>query len=100
MKDVTIVEKIPRFLIDKFNYVVCSIEESKNVDALTIDELQSSLIIHGQNFHKSNRDEKAIKVIIDVKIGGRGHGRGNFRGRGRGRGRGSPTFNKAIVKCY
>ncbi|KAL5828135.1 hypothetical protein ACOSQ4_019932 [Xanthoceras sorbifolium] len=28
----------------KFNYIVCSIEESKNIDTLSIDELQSSLL--------------------------------------------------------
>ena len=46
MTDVTVVEKILRSLTDKFNYIVCSIEESKNIDELSIDELQSSLIIH------------------------------------------------------
>jgi len=46
MKDVTIVEKILRSLTDNFNYIVCSIEESKDIDALTIDELQSSLIVY------------------------------------------------------
>ncbi|TXG51086.1 hypothetical protein EZV62_023610 [Acer yangbiense] len=43
MRDVTIVEKILRSLSDKFNYIVCSIEESKDIDRLLIDELQSSL---------------------------------------------------------
>jgi hypothetical protein len=46
MKDVTIVEKILRSLNDKFNYIVCSIEESKDIDILSIDELQSSLVVH------------------------------------------------------
>lgn len=39
MKNVAIVEKILRSLTDKFNYIVCAIEESKDVDVLTIDEL-------------------------------------------------------------
>ncbi|GMJ02453.1 hypothetical protein HRI_003914500 [Hibiscus trionum] len=52
MKDVTIVEKILRMLTEKFNYVVVSIEESKDIDALTIDGLQSSLIVHERKFHK------------------------------------------------
>lgn len=39
MSDVTIVEKILRSLTDGFNYIVCSIEESKNIDELSIDEL-------------------------------------------------------------
>jgi len=39
MRDVTIVEKILRSLNDKFNYIVCSIKESKDIDHLSIDEL-------------------------------------------------------------
>jgi hypothetical protein len=46
MQDVKIVEKILRTLTDKFNYIVCSIEESKDIDLLSVDELQSSLIVH------------------------------------------------------
>ncbi|KAL6311046.1 hypothetical protein AAG906_011849 [Vitis piasezkii] len=53
MREVTIVEKILRSLTDNFNYIVCSIEESKDTDTLTIDELQSSLIVHEQKFHKN-----------------------------------------------
>ena len=40
MQDVTIVEKILRSMTPKFNFVVCSIEESKDIDELSIDELQ------------------------------------------------------------
>lgn len=45
MGDVTIVENILRSMITKFDYVICSIEESHDIDALSIDELQSSLHI-------------------------------------------------------
>ncbi|KAF2301756.1 hypothetical protein GH714_028913 [Hevea brasiliensis] len=54
MQDVKVVEKILRSLTEKFNYVVCSIEESKDIDALTVDELQSSLIVHEQKFQRRN----------------------------------------------
>jgi hypothetical protein len=37
MRDVTIVEKILRSLIDRFNYIVCSIEESNDIDVLSIN---------------------------------------------------------------
>ncbi|KAA8519054.1 hypothetical protein F0562_016172 [Nyssa sinensis] len=86
MTDVTICEKILRSLTDKFNYIVYSIEESKDMDALTIDELQSSLIVHEQKFHRSSCVEQALKVTINGRVGGRGRGRNNYRGRGRGRG--------------
>ncbi|KAL5740301.1 hypothetical protein ACOSQ2_029481 [Xanthoceras sorbifolium] len=42
--DVSIIEKILRSLTSKFNFVVCSIEESKNIYELSIDELRSSLL--------------------------------------------------------
>lgn len=48
MEDVTIIEKILRSMTPKFNFVVCSIEESKDIDALSIDELQGSLLVHEQ----------------------------------------------------
>ena len=48
MSETTITEKILRSLVSKFDYVVCSIEESNNLDTMTIDELQSSLLVHGK----------------------------------------------------
>ena len=39
MADVTIIKKILRSMTTKFNYVVCSIEESKDIDNMSIDEL-------------------------------------------------------------
>ncbi|KAM0015322.1 hypothetical protein Hdeb2414_s0033g00724661 [Helianthus debilis subsp. tardiflorus] len=48
MPDLKIVEKILRTLTVNFNFVVCSIEESKDLDSLSVDELQSSLLVHEQ----------------------------------------------------
>ena len=100
MQQVMIIEKILRSMTSKFDYVVCSIEESNNLDTLTIDELQSSLLVHEQRMNGHGGDEQALKVAYDDRIGGRGGGRarGVFRGRGRGRGR--QAFNKVIVECY
>ncbi|KAJ8750339.1 hypothetical protein K2173_014254 [Erythroxylum novogranatense] len=78
VQDVKVVEKILRSLSEKFNYVVCFIEVSKDIDALTIDELQSSLIVHEQKFQRCNGEEQALKVTSDV---GRGCGHGTFKGR-------------------
>ena len=52
MQDVKVVEKILCSLTEKFNYVVCFIEESKDIDALTVNELQSSLIVHKHKFQR------------------------------------------------
>ena len=51
MRQNMIVEKILRSMTPKFDYVVCSIEESNNVDTMTIDELQSSLLVHEQRMN-------------------------------------------------
>lgn len=100
MQQVVIIEKILRSMTSKFDYVVCSIEESNNLDTLTIDELQSSLLVHEQRMNGHREDEQALKVAYNDRASGRGGGRarGVFRGRGRGRGR--QAFNKAIIECY
>ena len=46
MSDMKIVERILRTLTEKYNYIVCSIEESKDINHLSVDELQSSLLVH------------------------------------------------------
>ncbi|KAM5583100.1 hypothetical protein ABKV19_003159 [Rosa sericea] len=104
MQENTITEKILRSMVSKFDYVVCSIEESNNLETLSLDELQSSLLVHEQRMRGHNEEEHALKVTSgrrfgareDDRLGGRGRTSGGFRGRGRGRGR----LNKAIVECY
>lgn len=94
--DVKIVEKILRTLTEKWNYIVCSIEKAKDIDELSVDALQSSLLVHEQKFRKNGEEEHALKVSYDD--GGRGRGRAIFRGRGRGRGR--QGSHKATIECY
>lgn len=43
-------EKILKSLNEKFNYIVWSIEESKDINQLSVDELESSLIVHKKKF--------------------------------------------------
>lgn len=98
--DTAVVEKILRSMTPKFDYVVCTIEESNNTETLSIDELQSSLLVHEQRMSSHVEEEHALKITHGEQSGGRGRGRGSFRGRGRGRGRGRQSFNKATVECY
>ncbi|KAK2357463.1 hypothetical protein QL285_094729 [Trifolium repens] len=92
MEQVVVVEKILRSMPAKFNYVVCSIEESNDVTALSIDELQSSLLVHEQRMkgQKEHSEEQALKV----SNASRGRGRSTSRGRGRGR------QSRELVECY
>ncbi|MCI83342.1 retrovirus-related Pol polyprotein from transposon TNT 1-94, partial [Trifolium medium] len=51
----------------RFNYVVCSIEESNDVTQLTVDELQSSLLVHEQRMkaQKDKEEEQALKITAN-----------------------------------
>ncbi|KAG7589391.1 Zinc finger CCHC-type [Arabidopsis suecica] len=99
MPDAKIVEKILRTLVEKFTYVVCAIEESKDITSLSVDELQSSLLVHEQNLskHVDDDEEHALKIEGERGRGGYVRGRGRFQG---GRGRGNSSFNKDNVECF
>ncbi|CAJ2655556.1 unnamed protein product [Trifolium pratense] len=96
VEQTTVVEKILRSMTAKFNHVVCSIELSSDVTTLSIDELQSSMIVHEQHMkgQQIKQDEQAIKVTN----GGRGRGRGRNSNSSRGRGRGRQS--KENVECF
>ncbi|MCH85552.1 retrovirus-related Pol polyprotein from transposon TNT 1-94, partial [Trifolium medium] len=98
MEQVTVVEKILISMTEKFNYVVCSIEESNDVTTLSIDELQSSLMVHEQRMkaHQHHSEEQALKVSNNGRGGNSSRGRGRFNSRGRGRGK----QNKETVECF
>ncbi|KAL6223087.1 hypothetical protein ACLB2K_006477 [Fragaria x ananassa] len=83
MSQVDIVEKFLRSLTPRFDYVACSIEESNDLDTMTVDELHNSLLVHEQRLCRiigGMRDDQALKVTSSE---GGNRGRGN-RGRGRG----------------
>eukprot|EP00257_Ricinus_communis_P023863 XP_015583970.1 uncharacterized protein LOC107262475 [Ricinus communis] len=104
MEDMTVVKKILHLVTPKFNYVVCLIEESKDIDFLLIDELQGSLLVHEQKMNQQDKEEQALLVSFNNhRKGGRGRG----RGRGSYEGRDSHPqqtqddhVDKSNVECY
>lgn len=83
--DSKVVEKILRTLEEKFTYIVCAIEESNDIKELTVDRLQSSLMVHEQNLKRHAGEEHVLKVEGQWKPSmGRGRGSSSYRGRGRG----------------
>ncbi|XP_027915726.1 uncharacterized protein LOC114175156 [Vigna unguiculata] len=94
--DTEIVEKILRSMTPKFNYVVCSIEEAQDTNKLSIDELQSSLLVHEQRT-SSPEEEQALKVTYG-ETSNLGRGRSGYQGCDRGRRR--SNFDKSTVECF
>lgn len=60
--DVSIVEKILRSVTPKFNFVVFAIEESHDIDNLSLDELQSSLLVNEKKLIQPEQEEKSLQV--------------------------------------
>jgi RNase H-fold protein (predicted Holliday junction resolvase) len=104
MPDTKVVEKVLRTLTERFTYVVVSIEESKDVSAMTIDELQSSLVVHEAKFKrldKEHNEEHALRVSIgDDRFHNAPRERRRPTYQSRGRGRGRQGFGRATVKCF
>jgi hypothetical protein len=73
MDDIAVIEKILRYMTPKFDYAVCAIKESYDVEAMSIDELQSSLLMHEQrmNYHTA-AEEHALKMTYEDHSRGRG----------------------------
>ncbi|GJZ72059.1 integrase, catalytic region, zinc finger, CCHC-type containing protein [Tanacetum coccineum] len=67
IEDVDVIEKILRSMMPRFNHIVCSIEESKDFNVITIDKLQSTLLVHEQRMKPPNVEA----------FGGRGQVEGN-----------------------
>ncbi|TYK12002.1 UBN2 domain-containing protein [Cucumis melo var. makuwa] len=120
IKDHTIVEKVLRSLTPKFDHVVATIEESKDLSTFTFIELMGSLQAHESRINRSmeRNEEKAFQVKDVVlkyndsdRVTTRGRGRGGYRGRGCGiekgcnqneeqRQFGVQSSNKANIQCY
>eukprot|EP00253_Pinus_taeda_P030419 PITA_30419 len=84
-----IVEKILRVLPSKFDAIVTTIEETKDLSNFSVDELHASLITYEQRLSRNQNSslEQAFKTQMSFGRE-RGQGRGNKRGRGRSQNRG------------
>eukprot|EP00253_Pinus_taeda_P012553 PITA_12553 len=84
IKDQAMVEKVLISLCTKFDVVVATIEEAKDLASLTVDELMGSLLSHEAKIDR-NKDftlETTFKGQVSIS---RDRGRRKSRSRGRGR---------------
>ncbi|XP_055826438.1 uncharacterized protein LOC129894840 [Solanum dulcamara] len=92
LDDDDVIKNILRSMSSKFAYVVCSIEKSKDIDTMSIDELQSSLLIHEQRMTPPRAEEQALKVATQFdSFNGNGFSRGRGRGHGQDKGSGEKS---------
>jgi len=79
-----IVEKILRSLQAIINFIVVSIEETKDLSEFLVGELHASLISHDHRLNKETKSSLEHAFKKQVSFGqGRGRGRSNAKGRGR-----------------
>ena len=96
LEDVRIIEKILRSLEPKYDLIVVTIEETRELETMTIEQLEGSLqAFEERHVKKSEAVEKLLKLQLKEKEENKEHersqensGRGRGRGRGRGYGRG------------
>ncbi|XP_070002253.1 uncharacterized protein [Nicotiana sylvestris] len=87
IEDVRVVEKILPTLIPKFDFVVCATEESKDLDSMTVDQLEGSLQAHQEKIKR--RQEVPLEQLHKTQASLKDYeGETSYRGNGRGRGRG------------
>ncbi|KAM1171418.1 hypothetical protein ACFX2G_022143 [Malus domestica] len=96
LEDVRIMEKILRSLDPKFEHIVVTIEETKNLEEISVEQLMGSLQAYEEKHKKrQGNDEQLLKTRVQPKkkeesldnersqyerSRGRGHGRGHRRG--------------------
>ena len=102
IEDVRVVEKIMRSLHSRFDYIAVAIEESNDLEDMSVEELQGSLQVYEERGLRKKKEEgKTMEQALQANSskkkdgssrGGYHRGRGGRGGKGRG-GRGN-HFNE------
>jgi len=82
--NLTLVEKVLRTLNPRFDHIVVAIEESKDLESLSVDELQGSLEAHEQRLQErlqERANDKATEQALQAHHQSRNGGSDNHRGK-------------------
>ncbi|XP_014617071.1 uncharacterized protein LOC114368138 [Glycine soja] len=83
--DLILIEKVLRSLNPKFDHIVVAIEESKDLESMSIDELQGSLEAHEQRLQERNNcNTKLVETALQAQQNPKNSGNESSRGK-RGR---------------
>lgn len=69
------------------------------MEDMSVDELQSSLLVHEQQMDSHVVEEQALAIMHDTHVAVRGRGPGRRCGAS-GHGLSRESFDKSIVECY
>ena len=78
-------EKVLKTLKPNFDHIVVAIEESKDLENMTMEELQNSLEAHEQTVLERKNNNKVAEQALQARTNHKSRGRGGWTKSGRGR---------------